>query len=117
MFWLTSTGRDIYVWPKGTNHVKNSKTGAIKVGTLSLTNNCWIGDLTFDPVTGVYWFTVRGKDSGTGLGDYFYAGGTKTDTLREYLLGGYLWDGLYSGFFLGAWVGLSDAYWLCVAAD
>ena len=117
MFWLTSTGRDIYVWPKGTKHVKDSKTGAIKVGTLPLANDCWIGDLTFDPVTGVYWFTVRGKDSGTGLGDYFYAGGTATDTLREYLIGGYLGFVLFSGFFLGAWSGLSDAFWHCVAAD
>lgn len=117
MFWLTSTGRDIYVWPKGTKHVKNSKTGAIKVGTLPLASDCWIGDLTFDPVTGVYWFTVRGKDSGTGLGDYFYAGGTATDTLREYLIGGYLWLGLASGFFLNAGDGLSDAYWHFVAAD
>lgn len=117
MFWLTSTGRDIYVWPKGTKHVKDSKTGAIKVGTLPLANNCWIGDLTFDPATGVYWFTVRGKDSGTGLGDYFYAGGTATDTLREYLMGGSLWVGLNSGFCLNAWSGLSDAGWDCVAAD
>lgn len=117
MFWLTSTGRDIYVWPKGTKHVKNSNTGAIKVGTLPLVNDCWIGDLTFDPVTGVYWFTVRGKDSGTGLGDYFYAGGTSTNTLREYLIGGLLGHGLYSGFCLVAGNGLSGAYWLCVAAD
>lgn len=117
MFWLTSTGRDIYVWPKGTKHVKDSKTGAIKVGTLPLANDCWIGDLTFDPVTGVYWFTVRGKDSGTGLGDYFYAGGTATNTLREYIIGGALWHGLHSGFCLVAGNGLSAAYWLCVAAD
>lgn len=117
MFQLTSTGRDIYVWPKGTKHVKDSKTGAIKVGTLPLANDCWIGDLTFDPVTGVYWFTVRGKDSGTGLGDYFYSGGTATDTLREYLIGGNLWSGLSSGFFLDAWNGLSGAYWDYVAAD
>lgn len=117
MFWLTSTGRDIYVWPKGTKHVKESKTGAIKVGTLPLASDCWIGDLTFDPVTGVYWFTVRGKDSGTGLGDYFYAGGTATDTLREYLIGGSLWLGLSSGFFLYAGGGLSGAYWDFVAAD
>lgn len=117
MFQLTSTGRDIYVWPKGTKHVKDSKTGAIKVGTLPLANDCWIGDLTFDPVTGVYWFTVRGKDSGTGLGDYFYSGGTATDTLREYLIGGPLRSGLGSGFFLDAWAGLSVARWYCVAAD
>lgn len=117
MFQLTSTGRDIYVWPKGTKHVKNSKTGAIKVGTLPLASDCWIGDLTFDPVTGVYWFTVIGKDSGTGLGDYFYSGGTATDTLREYLIGGNLWHGLDSGFFLHAWDGLSGAVWDFVAAD
>lgn len=117
MFQLTSTGRDIYVWPKGTKHVKNSKTGAIKVGTLPLASDCWIGDLTFDPVTGVYWFTVIGKDSGTGLGDYFYSGGTATDTLREYLIGGALWNGLPSGFCLFAWDGLSGAGWVCVAAD
>lgn len=117
MFWLTSTGRDIYVWPKGIKHVKESKTGAIKVGTLPLANDCWIGDLTFDPVTGVYWFTVRGKDSGTGLGDYFYSGGTATDTLREYLIGGYLGTGLSSGFCLSAGFGLSGARWNCVAAD
>lgn len=117
MFQLTSTGRDIYVWPKGTKHVKNSKTGAIKVGTLPLANDCWIGDLTFDPVTGVYWFTVRGKDSGTGLGDYFYAGGNATNALREYLIGGHLGGGLYSGFFLSAGSGLSGAYWNFVAAD
>lgn len=117
MFQLTSTGRDIYVWPKGTKHVKNSKTGAIKVGTLPLASDCWIGDLTFDPVTGVYWFTVIGKDSGTGLGDYFYSGGTATDTLREYLIGGLLGHGLNSGFYLNAWAGLSDALWHCVAAD
>lgn len=65
----------------------------------------------------MYWFTVRGKDSGTGLGDYFYAGGTATDTLREYLIGGHLWHGLPSGFCLDAWIGLSGAYWFCVAAD
>lgn len=117
MFQLTSTGRDIYVWPKGTKHVKDSKTGAIKVGTLPLANDCWIGDLTFDPVTGVYWFTVRGKDSGTGLGDYFQAGGTATDTLREYLIGGRLGRGLSSGFYLDAGLGLSGALWYCVAAD
>lgn len=117
MFQLTSTGRDIYVWPKGTKHVKNRKTGAIKVGTLPLASDCWIGDLTFDPVTGVYWFTVIGKDSGTGLGDYFYSGGTATDTLREYLIGGDRVNVLLSGFFLYAWNGLSDAYWNVVAAD
>lgn len=117
MFQLTSTGRDIYVWPKGTKHVKNSKTGAIKVGTLPLASDCWIGDLTFDPVTGVYWFTVRGKDSGTGLGDYFYSGGTATDTLREYLIGGHLGHGLASGFCLYAGHGLSGAFWHFVAAD
>lgn len=117
MFQLTSTGRDIYVWPKGTKYVKNSKTGATKVGTLPLTSDCQIGDLTFDPVTGVYWFTVKGKDSGTGLGDYYYAGGTATNTLREYLIGGALWYGLYSGFSLNSWYGLSDAYWFCLSAD
>lgn len=73
--------------------------------------------MTFDPVTGVYWFTVRGKDSGTGLGDYFYAGGTATNTLREYLMGGGLWLGLHSGFSWDAGYGLSDAYWDFVAAD
>ena len=117
MFWLTSSGRDVYVWPKGAKHVKNSNTGMTKIGTIPLTSDYYIGDIKFDPNTGVYWVSTKGKDSGTGVGDYFYAGGTATNTLREYLIGGLLRDGSDAGFFLHAWNSLSDANWHCVAAD
>ena len=117
MFWLTSSGRDVYVWPKGVKHVKNSNTGMTKVGTIPLTSDTQIGDVKFDPITGAYWFSVKGKDSGTGIGDYFYAGGTSTNTLREYLIGGRLWFGSAAGFYLAAWSSLSAASWDCVAAD
>ena len=117
MFWLTSTGRDIYVYPKGVTHVKGSNTNAVKVGTMPFTTDSWIGDISFDVNTGVYWFTTKGKDSGTGIGDYFYVGGTSTSTLREYLVGGRLGGGSDAGLYLNAWHGLGEAYWACLGAD
>ena len=117
MFWLTSTGRDIYVYPKGVTHVKNSNTNAVKVGTIPFTTDSWIGDISFDVNTGAYWCSTKGKDSGTGIGDYFYAGGTSTSTSREYLIGGPLGGGSSAGLFLDAWAGLGVADWNCLGAD
>lgn len=117
MFWLTSTGRDIYVWTKGTTHVANSNTGATKVGTIPFTTDGWIGDIGFDTTTGAYWFSKKGSSSATGIGDYFYAGGTSTNTLREYLIGGPLWYGTSAGLYLSAGHSLSSAHWAYLAAD
>ena len=117
MFWLTSEGRDIYVYPKGVTHVKDSNTNAVKVGTIPFTSDGWIGDITFDPTTGVYWFATKGSSSSTGIGDYFYAGGTSTNVLREYLIGGYLRNGSDAGLYLNAWSGLGSASWSSLAAD
>lgn len=116
MFYLTSTGRDVYVYPKGTAHVQNSNANAVKAGTIPLTSDCWAGDIDFDPTTGVYWFATKGSSSSLGIGDY-YTGGTSTGVLREYLIGGGLGAGSHSGFSLLAGYRLGNAYWFCLAAD
>lgn len=115
--WLNADGtRTIYVAEKGTAH--SSSDSVIKgtyrvVGTIPASaggqiSDWYIGDDSVDSDTGAWWPSAQGSGSTQGVCDRYYAGGTASDTFREYLMGGYLWYGadaggscLYLGYRLG----------------
>ena len=118
--------RDIYYAEKGTAH--SSAQSVIlesykKVGTIpAYGNNAvadgYVGDFGIDAESGVWYPGNKGSGFSQGVGDYLYAGGTTSDTLREYLQGGSLWDGSSAGagcLHLGD--ALSYGHWSCAACD
>ena len=118
--------RDIYYAEKGTAH--SSAQSVIlesykKVGTIpAYGNNAvadgYVGDFGIDAESGVWYPGNKGSGSSQGVGDYFYAGGTGSDTLREYLQGGFLRSGSNAGAgCLFLWYALSYGYWDCAACD
>ena len=96
----------------------SSVSGYKKVATFDMgsTDDQWIGDLTMDVKTGVFYPRVYGTGDSVGVGDKQYKGGTGTG-LREALVRGNLWSGSHAGLALsnlGREVSLAD--WIFAAA-
>ena len=119
--WLNADGtRMIYVAEKGTAH--SSSDSVIKstyrvVGTIPASaggqiSDWYIGDDSVDSDTGAWWPSAQGSGSTQGVCDRYYAGGTASDTFREYLMGA-----VAGGSSLSLWVGLGVGYWYVLACD
>ena len=97
--------RTVYTAEKGTAHSNNQETilstyknaGTIPNGATGTAANWYIGDLSLDENTAAWWPSAEGSGSTQGVCDRYYAGGSGSDTLREYLQGGYLGDGSSAG--------------------
>ena len=127
MTWQNEDGtRTVYSAKKGMEHSSVTNTiqstykeaGTIPVNSSGSVGDYWIGDVGVDFDTGASYPRAQGSGSSQGVGDYYYAGGTGTNTFREYLQGGLLSLGadagassLYSGN------SLSYASWGCLACD
>ena len=96
----------------------SSVSGYTKVGTFDMgnTNDQWIGDLTMDVNTGVFYPRVYGGGDSVGVGDMQYKGGAGTG-LREALQRGHLGHGSHGGLARSnLWHVVSDALWYCALA-
>ena len=119
--------KKVLVAPKGVPHVTSNDTirstyteiGTIPAAAAGNNADWWVGDITLDNDTGVWFPAVEGSGSSQGTGDRVYAGGsTATSGLREYLQGGSLRDGSDAGAsFLncGSWIG--SGYWHSLSRD
>ena len=90
-----------------------------KVGTIPVNgadnSDFWIGD--YGITDGCWYPSSIGSSDSLGVGDMTFRGGANTG-LREFLMGGYLWDGSTAGFCcLSCWNGLGYARWHCLSAD
>lgn len=112
--------KNVYVAKKGTVHSTNEttiKTNYKMIGTIPASSdgkgdNYWIGDISVDSDTGVWYPSAQGSSSSQGMADMLYAGGASTSGTREYLMGGYLGHGALGGSsYLDCWGGLGWAYW------
>lgn len=127
MTWQNEDGtRTVYSAKKGTEHSSVTNTiqstykeaGTIPVNSSGSVGNYWIGDVGVDFDTGASYPRAQGSGSSQGVGDYYYAGGTGTNTFREYLQGGYLSLGADAGASCLVSSGaLSDAAWYFLACD
>ena len=117
--------RTVYTAEKGTMHSNNQETilstyknaGTIP-NSATGTADWYIGDLSLDENTAAWWPSAEGSGSTQGVCDRYNAGGSVSDTLREYLQGGYLGDGSPAG--VGCLVlsyALSNGSWYCLACD
>ena len=96
----TDGSRTVYTAEKGTAHSNNQETilstyknaGTIPNGATGTAANWYIGDLSLDENTAAWWPSVEGSGSTQGIGDQYYAGGSASDTLREYLQNDFLLD-------------------------
>ena len=125
--WLNADGtRTVYVAKKGTDHSSTASViqdtyknvGAIPVGSGGAGGNWYVGDDSADADTGAWRPVAEGGGTSQGTGDYYDSGGSSSDTLREYLMGGYLWNGAFAGgsyLALSSWLG--NAYWAALACD
>lgn len=118
--------RTVYTAEKGTAHSNNQETilstyknaGTIPNSATGTAASWYIGDLSLDENTAAWWPSAEGSGSTQGVCDRYYAGGSGSDTLREYLQGGYLGDGSDAGVgFLNLGGLLSYGVWLCLACD
>ena len=118
--------RTIYVAEKGTAHSNNQETilstyknaGTIPNSATGTAADRYIGDLSLDENTAAWWPSAEGSGSTQGVCDRYYAGGSGSDTLREYLQGGYLWVGSYAGVgCLRLTYTLSSGDWGSLACD
>lgn len=127
MTWQNEDGtRTVYSAKKGTEHSSVTNTiqstykeaGTIPVNSSGSAGDYWIGDVGVDFDTGASYPRAQGSGSSQGVGDYYYAGGTGTNTFREYLQGGGLSAGAIAGAsFLHSGSSLSSANWFCLACD
>lgn len=123
---LDNNSREIYVAPRGVAH---SPTWATIQSTYTLVGNIpayndgtatdyYVGDVDVSMALGAWYPSAEGTSSATGFADRYYAGGSATNTQREYLQGGGLGGGSSAGSAcvdLGSWLG--NAYWYCAACD
>lgn len=118
--------RTVYTAEKGTAHSNNQETilstyrnaGTIPNSATGTAANWYIGDLSLDENTAAWWPSAEGSGSTQGVCDRYYAGGSKSDTLREYLQGGFLWDGSNAGVgSLPLDYSLPYGYWGFLACD
>lgn len=125
--WLNENGtRTVYSAPRGVAHVSadNSiketykESGTIPVHSGGAAADYWVGDCVVDPETGAWHPDAQGSGSTQGCGDMYYAGGTSANTFREFLQGGYLWNGSGAGsccLYLRSWLG--GGHWAFLAGD
>ena len=118
--------RTVYAARKGTAHASDAATiqstykvaGTIPVESGGTAADYYIGDDGADEETGAWYPSAQGSGSPQGVGDYYYAGGTGINTLREYLQGGNLGLGSGAGAsHLYSWNGIGAAYWDCLGGD
>ena len=119
--------KKVYVAEKGTAHSNNDNTirttykeaGTIPASTVENNGDWWIGDVSVDMDTGVWYPSAPGSSNTQGFGDRIYAGGTGvTSGTRAYLQGGVLWSGSSAGSaYLLCWDGLGAAYWHYLGCD
>ena len=118
--------RTVYTAEKGTMHSNNQETilstyknaGTIPNSATGTAADWYIGDLSLDENTAALWPSAEGSGSTQGVCDRYYAGGSVSDTLREYLQGGGLGSGSYAGVGSLALDGsLSAEYWHFLACD
>ena len=118
--------RTVYTAEKGTAHSNNQETilstyknaGTIPNGATGTAADWYIGDLSLDENTAAWWPSAEGSGSTQGVCDRYYAGGSVSDTLREYLQCGNLWVGSVAGvgcLYLGN--ALSSGFWSFLACD
>lgn len=99
-------------WSSNTETIKSTYK---KIGSYSQNDSTdiWVGDLTVDLKTGVYYPRVKGTGDSVGVGDRFFFGGTSTGVradLRVGSLGNWSVAGLGCA---GAGGALSVARWYC----
>ena len=122
----TDGSRTVYTAEKGTAHSNNQETilstyknaGTIPNSATGTAANWYIGDLSLDENTAAWWPSAEGSGSTQGVCDRYYAGGSGSDTLREYLQGGHLWYGASAGgsfLDLASWLGYAG--WNVLACD
>lgn len=118
--------RTVYAAKPGVDHSSTDATiksaykivGTIPANSSGSVGDYWIGDVGVDFDTGASYPRAQGAGSSQGVGDYYYVGGTGTNTFREYLQGGHLGVGSRAGAsFLGLWNGLGDGYWASLGCD
>ena len=118
--------RTVYTAEKGTAHSNNQETilstyknaGTIPNSATGTAADWYIGDLSLDENTAAWWPSAEGSGSTQGVCDRYYAGGASSDTLREYLQGGGLWDGSVAGVgYLYLVISLSSGSWVFLACD
>ena len=119
--------KHVYVAEKGTEHTSVEATirstykqiGTIPAAAAGNNADWWVGDVAVDMETGAWYPAVEGSGESQGMGDRCYAGGsTATSGMREWLQGGYLWNGSYAGSAcLLCRYGLSLAWWSYLACD
>ena len=118
--------RTVYTAEKGTAHSNNQETilstyknaGTIPNSATGTAADWYIGDLSLDENTAAWWPSAEGSGSTQGVCDQYYAGGSGSDTLREYLQGGNLRGGSNAGVgYLGLVSSLSRGYWHSLACD
>ena len=118
--------RTIYAAEKGVDHSSSESTikstykisGTIPVNSLENVADFWIGDDGFDLDTGTWYPFKQGASNSQGVGDMYYAGGETNNAFREYLQGGYLWNGSDAGascLYLGG--SLSSTRWVLLGCD
>ena len=98
--------KKVLVAPKGVTHSSSDATirstythiGTIPAATAGNNADWWVGDVMLDANTGSWLPFKEGSGSLQGTGDRCYAGGASaTSGTREYLQGGYLWNGSAAG--------------------
>ena len=119
--------KKVLVAPKGVAHSSSDATirstyteiGTIPAAAAGNNADWWVGDITLDNDTGVWFPAVEGSGSSQGTGDRVYAGGlTATSGLREYLQGGPLWVGSAAGAScLYCWDWLGNGGWYSLSRD
>lgn len=118
--------RTVYTAEKGTAHSNNQETilstyknaGTIPNSATGTAADWYIGDLSLDENTAAWWPSAEGSGSTQGVCDRYYAGGSGSDTLREYLQGGNPGSGSLAGVgFLNLSYALSLGYWYSLACD
>ena len=118
--------RTVYTAEKGTMHSNNQETilstyknaGTIPNGATGTAADWYIGDLSLDENTAAWWPSAEGSGSTQGVCDRYYAGGSGSDTLREYLQCGSLWYGSRAGVgCLDLVYALSYGGWFFLACD
>ena len=118
--------RTVYTAEKGTMHSNNQETilstyknaGTIPNSATGTAADWYIGDLSLDENTAAWWPSAEGSVLTQGVCDRYYAGGSVSDTLREYLQGGYLWVGSVAGVgYLHLGSSFSREGWAYLACD
>ena len=118
--------KKVYVAPKGVSHsssdtmIRNTYTyvGTIPANSDGNGSDFWVGDITVDVDTGVWFPSAKGLSNSQGFADMVYAGGKSTSGMREYLQGGALGSGSSAGSAcVGCWGGLGGTGWGFLGCD